>query len=281
MNRPARLCAPVAAHVGRIAIESKGKRHLIRSRVGVFHNVCELRVLTSLAAWQGVWENWLMRILVVEDNSRMGDLIAQGLRARGFACDLASDLARAEDALAAATFDVMLLDAGLPDGDGLTWLRDRPRQGQPPTIVITARGGLEDRVIGLDAGADDYLAKPFAMDELAARVRAILRRPGHRAERVIEAGGLSFDPAGQIARVGEQRLDLTRRELHLFELLLRRAGQVVRRSQIEDSLYSFDESVSPNAIDAVVSRLRRRLEEAGQADRLHTIRGVGYLLSEA
>ena len=221
-----------------------------------------------------------MRILVVEDNVRMGDLIAQGLRERGYACDLARDLGGAEDALAVGRFDLLVLDLGLPDGDGLEWLRTRSRSSDPPTLILTARDGLQDRVLGLDAGADDYLAKPFAMDELAARVRAILRRPGARQNSVIEAGGLGFDPVSQTARLGDTVIELTRRELLLFELLLRRAGQVVPRGQIEDALYAFDEPVTPNAIEAVVSRLRRKLEDASCAGRLHTIRGVGYHLSE-
>lgn len=221
-----------------------------------------------------------MRLLIVEDNVRLGELIALGLRERGYACDLAVNLAGAEDALAVGMFDLLLLDLGLPDGDGLEWLAARPRGSVPPTLILTARDALPDRISGLDAGADDYLAKPFALDELAARVRAILRRPGARQQNVIEAGGLSFDPASQTSRYNGVVIDLTRRELLLFELLLRRAGQVVPRRSIEDSLYTFDEPVSPNAIEAAVSRLRRKLEEMGCGERLHTIRGVGYMLSE-
>lgn len=211
----------------------------------------------------------------------MGELIAQGLRERGYACDIAPCLADADDSLASAHFDLMLLDIGLPDGDGLDWLRHRPRKGTPPVVVLTARDGVADRIDGLDAGADDYLPKPFAMDELAARVRAVLRRPGNRVEPLLELGDLRFDSAAQIATANGHRLDLTRRELGLFELLMRRAGEVVRRGQIEEALYAFDEPVTPNAIEAVVSRLRRKLEDAGVIDRLHTIRGVGYLLREA
>lgn len=221
-----------------------------------------------------------MRISVVEDNPRMGELIAQGLRERGFACDTAATLAAAEDALASARFDVVLLDAGLPDGDGVDWLRARRRDTQPPTIMLTARDGLADRVSGLDAGADDYLPKPFAIDELSARVRAILRRPGARQMHVIQVGPLSFDPASLAVHAAGHRLELTRRETSLLELLMRKAGQVVRRQQIEETLYEFDEAVSPNAIEAVVSRLRRKLEEAGAGGNLQTVRGVGYFLSE-
>ncbi|MDE2596027.1 MAG: response regulator transcription factor [Sphingomonadales bacterium] len=222
-----------------------------------------------------------MRILIVEDNARMAELIAGGLSDRGYACDVAGDLGAAEDSLASAHFDLILLDLGLPDGNGLDWLRRSNRRALPPVIVLTARTSLEDRVDGLDAGADDYLPKPFEMSELAARVRAILRRPGTRAEPVIEVGELRFDAASHTAHAGEVRLDLSRREANLFELLMRRAGQVVRRAQIEEALYTFDEAVTPNAIEANVSRLRRKLEDAGTLNRLHTIRGVGYLLSEA
>lgn len=210
----------------------------------------------------------------------MGELIAQGLRENGFACDIATTLSAAEDALASAQFDVVVLDAGLPDGDGIDWLRTRGRSTQPPTILLTARDGLEDRVAGLDAGADDYLPKPFAMDELSARLRAILRRPGARQMRVIDAGDLTFDPASLAVHAKGIRLDLTRRETSMLELLMRKAGQVVRRQQIEEALYEFDEPVSPNAIEAIVSRLRRKLDDADAAGRLQTVRGVGYFLSE-
>jgi len=221
-----------------------------------------------------------MRILVIEDNVRIGELIAQGLHERGFACDVATNLAAAEDALLAAQFDVVVLDLGLPDGDGVSWLRARNPGTQPPTIILTARDSLEDRIGGLDAGADDYLPKPFAMDELAARIRAVLRRPGARQQRIIEVGDIAFDPAALTLSVKGHRIETTRRELSLAELLMRKAGQVVRRQLIEEALYAFDEPVTPNAIEAVVSRLRRKLEENGAGNALHTVRGVGYLLSE-
>ena len=222
-----------------------------------------------------------MRILVIEDNLRLGELIAQGLYERGFTCDVANSLGAAEGALAVAQFDVMLLDVGLPDGDGVEWLATRATRPLPPTIILTARDGIDDRIKGLDAGADDYLPKPFAIDELAARIRAVLRRPGVRQQSVIEVGDLTFDPAAMVASVMQGRIDVSRRELGLLELLMRRAGQVVRRDQIEVALYGFDEPVTPNAIEAAVSRLRRKLEEAGAGNVLHTVRGVGYLLSES
>ncbi|KPF80838.1 response regulator transcription factor [Novosphingobium sp. AAP93] len=218
----------------------------------------------------------MARVLIIEDNERLAGLIADGLAAQGHVCDAVHTLASAEDALAATSFDGIVLDLGLPDGDGVDWMRAQhgPR---PPILVLTARDALEDRIKGLDAGADDYLPKPFAMSELAARLRALLRRPGGRQDAVLSLGNVAFDPASQQVTVDAHPLDLTRREAALIELLLRRAGQVVRRAVIESSLYTFDEAVTPNAVEANISRLRRKLEEAGAALELHTIRGVGYI----
>ncbi|GAA4780613.1 response regulator transcription factor [Stakelama sediminis] len=222
-----------------------------------------------------------MRVLVVEDNQRLARLTCDGLGAAGFAADAAGDLQAADAALAAASFDALVLDLGLPDGDGLAWLRER-RQARsvPPALVLTARGALEDRVAGLDAGADDYLVKPFEVAEVAARLRALLRRPGVRSDVELVIGPISFDTNRREAKAHGERLELARREADLLELLMRRAGSVVRRQTIEDSLYSFDAAVTPNAVEATVSRLRRKLEQAGCGDMLHTVRGVGYMLEE-
>lgn len=218
---------------------------------------------------------------MIEDNERLARLTADGLARRGFPCDVAGDLDTAAAAMSGAEFDAVILDLGLPDGDGLAWLRERrAAEAFPPALVLTARDALEDRVAGLDAGADDYLVKPFELDELAARIRALLRRPGSRAPVVLEVGPLSFDTGSRAARVGDRLLDLSRRETALVELLMRRAGSVVCRETIENALYTFDQAVTPNAVEAVVSRLRRRLDEAGVAHMLHTLRGVGYLLQE-
>lgn len=222
----------------------------------------------------------MARLLVIEDNERLAALIAEGLAGLGYRSDIAHSLADADAALAVAAFDAIVLDLGLPDGDGLDWLRGRQPASEPPALILTARGGLEDRVNGLDAGADDYLVKPFSVEELAARLRALLRRPGRRAEPVLKVGPIRYDTASRSASVGDRPLDLARREADLLELLLRRAGQVVRRGSIEDALYRFDEAVTPNALEAIVSRLRRKLDEAGAVGRLHTVRGVGYLLRE-
>jgi two-component system response regulator QseB len=222
-----------------------------------------------------------MRILIVEDNPRLALLLADGLRRRGFACDTAHSLAEAESALEVAAYDVIVLDLGLPDGDGLAWLPSRrARCHTPPAIMLTARGALGDRVMGLDAGADDYVVKPVEIEELAARVRALLRRPGLRADPILEVGRICFNTASRSAMVSGQRIELSRREADLLELLMRRAGSVVQRGVIENALYSFNEPVTPNAVEAAISRLRRKLEEAQVVGALHTVRGVGYMLKD-
>lgn len=222
-----------------------------------------------------------MRVLIVEDNSRLAGLIGHGIAQRGFSPDLVESIYQAEAALVGASYDAIILDLGLPDGDGLAWLRRaRPKAPLPPVLVLTARDGLGDRVAGLDAGADDYLVKPIEIEELAARLRALLRRPGPRSQPVIRVGKLAFDVAARAARSGDQTMDLTRREADLLELLIRRAGTVVRRSTIEDALYRFDEQVTPNAVEAIVSRLRHKLSEVDHPDVLITVRGMGYLFKD-
>ena len=222
-----------------------------------------------------------MRLLVVDDNARLAELIAERLAVRGYSPDIANELDAADQALASAIYDLVVLDLGMPDGDGLTWLRDvRARGLRMPVMVLTARGALHDRVAGLDAGADDYLVKPFEIDELAARLRALLRRPGSRDGPVLKVSGLVFDVAARTATLNQHPLELTRREADLLELLMRRAGNVVPRAVIDDALYSFDDSFTPNAVEAIVSRLRRHMESLGAAELLRTVRGVGYLLVE-
>jgi len=221
-----------------------------------------------------------MRILIVEDATRLAALLAEALAKHGFASDRAPTLSAATDALAAAAYDAIVLDLGLPDGDGLEWLKRRRSAPLPPVLALTARGTLTERVAGLDAGVDDYLTKPFAADEVAARLRALLRRPGPRAAPILSAGPISLDVAARRASVSGAALDLSRRELDLLEVLLRRAGAVVSKDTIETALYAFDSEVTPNAVEAIVSRLRKHLEEAGVQGVLHTIRGVGYLLED-
>jgi len=220
-----------------------------------------------------------MRVLIIEDNERLSLLLAEGLARRGFSCDAAGSLAEADDFLAVTGYDALVLDLGLPDGDGVDWLRALTAD-HAPVLVLTARASIGERVTGLDAGADDYMVKPADPDEIAARLRALLRRPGTREPARIEVGALQFDPAGREARFRNTPLRLGRREAALLETLMRRPGAVVPREAIENAIYSWDETVSANALEAVASRLRRRLAEAGAGGLVHVVRGVGYYLGE-
>jgi len=221
-----------------------------------------------------------VRLLLVEDNARLAGMIGQGLLREGYVVDHRSTLVDADEALDLGAYDLLILDLGLPDGDGLDLLRRQRRRGlRIPVLVLTARSGLDDRVAGLDSGADDYLTKPFELVELAARCRALLRRPGAVLGTVLEVGDVEIDPAGHRVRVGDQVLDLSQKEFALLELLARRQGAVVSRQQLDGSLYSLDAEVSPNALEALVSRLRRRLAKAEASVQLRTVHGVGYVLS--
>jgi len=221
-----------------------------------------------------------VRLLLIEDNQRLGAMIAQGLAREGHVVDQRATLVEAGDALDAAPYDLILLDLGLPDGDGGELLRQRRRAGlRTPVLVLTARSGLDDRVAGLDSGADDYLVKPFELAELAARCRALLRRPGSPLSTVLTVGDVEVDPANHIVRMAGVEADVPPREFALLELMVRRPGAVVSREQLEHSLYSLDAEVSPNALEAVVSRLRRRMTQAGATVRLRTVHGVGYALT--
>lgn len=222
-----------------------------------------------------------MRLLIIEDNQRLAGLIANGLDRQGYVCDQATTLASADDCVAMADYGAIILDLGMPDGDGLEWLARARRAGRmAPALILTARGALGDRIAGLDAGADDYLVKPAEIEEIAARLRALLRRPGNRAQTVMTSGAISFDTASRSGAVNSDPLDLSRREADLLELLMRREGSVIQRGSIEEALYGFNDPVTPNAIEAVISRLRRKLEDRGQTGRLHTVRGVGYMLTD-
>ncbi len=221
-----------------------------------------------------------MRLLVVEDEPELAELIRGALVRGGFAVDLAPDLAQSRDHLAVASYDTVLLDLALPDGDGLSLLRMlRARGSTVPVLVLTARDGPEDRVLGLDAGSDDYLVKPFHLPELLARVRALLRRPQAALGVTLRLANLVLDTASREARVADRPLGLTPREVTLLEHLLRRQDHVVTREALEQGLYSFDGEPGSNAMEVLVHRLRRKLADASAAVRVHTVRGVGYLLS--
>jgi DNA-binding response OmpR family regulator len=223
-----------------------------------------------------------MRLLLVEDNERLAHFLAKGLGIEGFAVDHVDLIEDAEAALARMRFDAILLDLGLPDGDGLDLLkRLRARNDTTPILVTTARGDLGDRLKGLDGGADDYLIKPFEITELAARLRALLRRPGAVMSREIELGNLRFDAENRTAIVEGRALALGRRETDLLEALIRRSGRAIAKSALEDAIYGLAGEVEPNALEVLVSRLRRRLTEAGATAQIHTLRGIGYLMADA
>ncbi|MCH9052583.1 MAG: response regulator [Proteobacteria bacterium] len=218
-----------------------------------------------------------MRILVTEDNAILAEGIARALRSDGYAVDVASDGMIADAALAAETFDVAVLDLGLPGMDGMDVLRRlRARKGDTAVLILTARDGLGDRIKGLDLGADDYMVKPFELSELEARVRALIRRRVGLRSSVVELGRLSFDMSGRIVRIDGVSQEIPQRELDVLETLILRAGQVVSKEKIIESLVDFEHDVSSNAIEQYVSRLRRRLEPAGI--KIRAVRGLGYIL---
>ena len=219
-----------------------------------------------------------MRLLLVEDHQAMREMMSAHLRQAGFVTDA---VGRGDDAIAAASiglYDAVILDLGLPDLDGLAVLRHLRTGHRPdvPVLVLTARDAVGDRVSGLDAGADDYLLKPFDLAEFDARLRSVLRRPGVRRDPVLRLGRLTFDAEAREARVGDVALDLTRRELSLLAELMRANGRTVVRDTLEDRLYGLSEVVTANALEATVSRLRRRLAQGGAAVAIDTIRGIGY-----
>ena len=218
-----------------------------------------------------------MRILLIEDHRELRRMTAAHLSERGFVVDAVGDLASARAALDAAVYDAMILDLGLPDGEGASILRGGSHP-TPPALILTARDQVADRIGALNAGADDYLVKPFDLGELEARLRAILRRPGRRIPVLLALGRLSFDTAAREASVTGRPLNLRRREGLLLEILLAAKERVVVRDLIEDQLYGFEEPVTPNALEASVSRLRRVLEQADAGVALETRRGVGYAL---
>ncbi len=220
-----------------------------------------------------------MRILLVEDNSRIAEHIAACLTKEGMAVDRFGTAEDGALALETVRYDAAVLDLGLPDGDGLDVLREaRNRGSDTPILILTARDGLKDRVEGLNSGADDYLLKPFEVEELVARLKALMRRPGAVLGMCLTAGNLSFDTVGRDVKVDDKPLRLSRRELDILEYLMRRVGRVVSKEWLEEALYGFDEEVSSNSVEVAVHRLRKSLENAKANVAIHTLRGVGYLL---
>jgi len=218
-----------------------------------------------------------MRILIVEDDPVLADGLTRTLRASDYAVDCAGDGAEADHVLAAQHYDLVILDLGLPRLDGFEVLRRLRRRGsRVPVLVLTAHDALEERVKGLDLGADDYLTKPFDLPELEARVRALIRRGQSGGASLLTHGELALDTAGRRATLNGEPLELSARELGVLEVLMLRSGRVVNKEQIGEQLYGWDEEVGANAIEVYVHRLRRKLEPAGVV--IRTIRGLGYLL---
>ena len=221
-----------------------------------------------------------MRVLLVEDEPEMASALAAALRGHDMVVDRVATLDLAEEALTANTYNAILLDRQLPDGDGLTLIPKLRAKGlQTPVIVLTARGDLAERVAGLDSGADDYLGKPFAIAELLARLRAVLRRPSDLPIEILKLGRLAYDAAHRQASVAGVSLNLPRRELLVLETLLRRSGRTVARAALDEAVYGFDDEIQSNALDTHISRLRRKLSDADARVEIHAIRGIGYLIN--
>lgn len=216
-----------------------------------------------------------MRVLIVEDDQGIAGGLAATLKAAGYAVDVAPTLGLATAALAVEKFDLILLDLGLPDGDGLHWLR-RLREGGVvvPVLILSARDALPDRVAGLDEGADDYLVKPFVPEELLARMRVALRRNEGRASPLLRHGDIEIDPAAHTVTLLDKPVPLRAKEFALLLALLRGCGQVLTRQRLEETLYGFDEALESNALEVHIHHLRRKLGD----DLVKTVRGVGYFV---
>ena len=222
-----------------------------------------------------------MRVLIVEDEPEVAELLSRALREAGWAVDAVGRGAVALDHLAVTDYDIAVVDIGLPDIDGVEVCRRlRARGGRTPVLILTAHGGIADRVRGLDAGADDYLAKPFAIEELMARLRAISRRPSVPLPVLLRVDDLELDTSSAQVRRGDIPVYLSARERALLEYLLRRPHRAVTRSQILDHVW--DDNFDPvgNVVDVLIARLRRKIDTPGRRPLIHTIRGTGYILSD-
>jgi len=208
--------------------------------------------------------------------------VAEGLKSSGYVTDRVTTAADARHLLLVARYAAVILDLGLPDADGLAVLREiRDGRDGIPVLVLTARAGVHDRVAGLRAGADDYLIKPFAFEELLARLEALLRRPRQLAGAMLSVANLTFDTENKQAFIDDEPQVLSARESAVLEILLRRKGRVVPKKTVEDQLFGLGGEVSSNAVEVYVHRLRKQLVDCGAKAQIHTIRGVGYLIAEA
>jgi DNA-binding response OmpR family regulator len=223
----------------------------------------------------------MSRILLIEDHERLAQLIRKALMTGGIGVDLSDRIDDAWAAIQQMPYQALVLDRGLPDGDGLVLLQKLRGAGlRVPCLVLTARDALHDRVEGLDAGADDYLPKPFAMDEMVARVRALLRRPVEFRPLDVRHGDLTLHSATNILCCGEERVTLAPAEVQIMLLLLRKRDEVVRRSALEAAAWGLSEAVTPNALDVALHRLRRKLQAIASRQCIVNVRGLGYALRE-
>jgi two-component system response regulator TctD len=219
--------------------------------------------------------------LLAEDSERLQELLSESLKQAGYMLDVVATAAELHSSVAATKYDVLIIDLGLPDGDGLSAIRELRATGMPvPILIITARGSIDDRIVGLDSGADDYLIKPFNHAELLARIRALLRRPSELQGPVLRRGRTEFDQAKDEVRCSGRPIQLRLSERRLLAALMRRSGAVVAKSAIEGTLSQFSRDLSPNAVEALVSRLRKALSDAESGIVIETVRGVGYRLTE-
>jgi DNA-binding response OmpR family regulator len=222
-----------------------------------------------------------MRLLIVEDSEELAQLLANGLKSAGYDNDVLLTASDARAALSTTRYAAIILDLGLPDGDGLSILREiRQREDPTPVLVLTARGSVDDRVGGLRSGADDYLVKPFAFEELVARLAALLRRPGQLLGSSLHVANLVFDTESRQAYIDDQPQVFSAREAAVLELLMRRQGRVVPKRLVEDHLFGLADDVASNAVEVYVHRLRKQLADRGAKVQIHTMRGVGYLIAE-
>ncbi len=223
-----------------------------------------------------------MRLLIVEDDAKLASLLRQGLKEQGFAVDLAGDVPEGLRLALAAEYDAVLLDLKLPGADGLELLCElRRRASAVPVLVLTARAALEDRVRGLDLGADDYLAKPFDFRELLARLRAITRRPPVPPQTLLVAADLELDPARHEVRRAGRRIELTAKEFALLHYLLRNRGRLVTRGMVLDHVWDLDYDGGSNLVEVYINYLRRKIDHEFEPKLIHTVRGAGYVLRDS
>ena len=222
-----------------------------------------------------------MRVLVVEDNLELGRYLERGLREQGFAADLATDGDEGLRFAASGVYDLLLLDRMLPGRDGLEILRSLRDAGSTvPAIFLTAKSAVNDRVEGLDAGADDYLVKPFSFAELLARIRVVLRRGVDPQPSTLRVADLSLDPVARLVERGGKRIDLSSKQFTLLHYLMRQSGQVVSRTMIQEHVWNFDFDGLTNVVDVHINRLRNKVDRGFGKPLIHTLRGVGYVLRE-